>query len=64
MRPRIADRPRPGKLKELLGGVKLLMSQSTRWREFKLALDRFYPKFGETMQLPFEAQVYRLPRPD
>ena len=52
------------RLKELLGGVKILMAQSSEWEAFKERLDRFYPKFGETMQLPFPSREYRLPQPD
>lgn len=48
------------KLKELLGGVKILMSQSAEWNEFKIKLDEYYPKFGETLQLPFGSSMYKI----
>ncbi len=52
------------RLKELLGGVKILMSQSTEWKSFKIKLDEYYPKFGETMQLPLSQNSYKLPKPN
>lgn len=52
------------KLKELLGGVKLLMAQSTQWDDFRGRLDQFYPKFGDNLMLPFETSAYHLPKPD
>lgn len=52
------------RLKELLGGVKVLMLQSGKWPEFKIKLDEYYPKFGETMQLPLGQGSYKLPKPD
>lgn len=57
--------PEEGKprLRELLEGVKLLMRMSGTWAEFMVRLNEFYPKFGETMQLPFEGGEYRLPAP-
>lgn len=57
--------PEEGKpsLERLLEGVILLMRMSSTWQEFKTKLDEFYPKFGETMQLPFQAGIYRLPAP-
>ena len=48
-------------LKELLGGVKILMFQSSEWDEFKIKLDQFYPRFGETLELPFYSPSFRLP---
>ena len=51
------------RLKELLGGVKLLMTQSPDWQHFKVLLDQYYPRFGDTMQLPLGHNIYALPRP-
>lgn len=56
--------PENGKphLERLLEGILLLMRQCSTWDEFKLELDRYYPKYLDTMQLPFEGErVYRLP---
>jgi len=57
--------PEEGKpaLGRLLEGIILLMRMSKDWGEFKIKLDEWYPKFGETMQLPFEGGVYRLDPP-
>lgn len=57
--------PAEGKpeLKRLLEGVMLLMRMSTTWDEFKLKLDEWYPRFNDTMQLPFSTGVYSLPVP-
>jgi hypothetical protein len=57
--------PEEGKprLRELLEGVKLLMRMSKDWSEFKNHLDEFYPKVGDTLQLPFNGGVYSLPSP-
>ena len=51
-------------LERLLEGVLLLMRMSEKWDEFKSKLDEYYPKFGETMSLPFETGVYRLSPPE
>lgn len=49
-------------LERLLEGIILLMRMSPNWQEFRLVLDRYYPKFNETLQLPFEGErVYHLP---
>lgn len=48
-------------MERLLEGVILLMRMSTSWSEFKLKLDEYYPKYGDTIQLPFDGGVYRLP---
>lgn len=57
--------PENGKphLERLLEGIILLMRQSATWPEFRLSLDQYYPKFGDTQQLPFEdgERYYRLP---
>lgn len=58
--------PEDGKpqLLRLLEGVILLMRQSSTWAEFKLKLDEYYPRFNDTLQLPFEAgPVYELKTP-
>ncbi|HTK34609.1 MAG TPA: P63C domain-containing protein [Caulobacteraceae bacterium] len=57
--------PEDGKpaLERLLEGVILLMRMSTNWAEFKLKLDEYYPRYGDTLQLPLEGGVYRLPGP-
>lgn len=48
-------------MERLLEGVILLMRMSTSWSEFKLKLDEYYPKYGDTIQLPFDGGVYQLP---
>jgi hypothetical protein len=50
-------------MKRLLEGVILLMRMSTTWDDFKIKLDEYYPRFNDTMQLPFNTGVYRLPSP-
>jgi len=54
--------PEEGKpaLERLLEGVILLMRMSPDWAAFKQSLDQYYPKFGDTMQLPFDGGTYRL----
>ena len=41
------------KLKEHLGGVVAVMRLSNDWTDFMDKLDRLYPRYGETMLLPF-----------
>ncbi|MEZ5701206.1 MAG: P63C domain-containing protein [Burkholderiaceae bacterium] len=58
--------PENGKphLERLLEGVLLLMRQSAKWDQFRLLLDQWYPKFNDTMQLPFDGEgerTYHLP---
>lgn len=48
-------------MERLLEGVILLMRMSKTWGEFKLKLDEYYPKYGDTIQLPFDGGVYQLP---
>lgn len=57
--------PEDGKpeLKRLLEGVMLLMRMSATWAEFKLKLDEWYPRYEDTLQLPFSSGVYALPPP-
>lgn len=42
------------KLKEHLGAVVALMRISTSWGGFMQMLDRHYPRYGDTIQLPLE----------
>jgi len=55
--------PEEGKpaLERLLEGVILLMRMSKDWGEFKVKLDEYYPRYNETMQLPFNGGTYHLP---
>lgn len=57
--------PEEGKprLRELLEGVKLLMRMSSNWQDFVHRLDEYYPRFGDTMQLPFRDSGGALPPP-
>ena len=41
-------------LKELLGSIKMLMKLSVDWKDFMHKLDIYHPKFGNTLQLPFD----------
>lgn len=41
-------------MKRLLEGVIVAMKLSTDWDDFKVKLDQLYPKFGSTLQLPFD----------
>lgn len=45
------DRGHP-KLKEHIAGVSALLRASESWGAFKSALDRAYPKYGSTLELP------------
>ena len=45
------DRGHP-KLKEHIAGVIALLRASEDWKGFRRGLDRAYPKFGETIQMP------------
>lgn len=42
------------KLREHLGSVVTLMKLSEDWDDFKMKLDRFHPRYGKTMVLPFD----------
>lgn len=44
------------KLREHLGSVVTLMKLSDEWHDFSEKLDRFHPRFGDTLQLPFELE--------
>lgn len=54
--------PEEGKprLKEMLEGVKALMKISSDWQTFMQHLDRAYPRFNDTLQLPFDTGLPRL----
>ena len=41
------------KLKEHISGVIALLRAADDWQAFKRGLDRAYPKFGETIQIPY-----------
>jgi len=41
-------------LEKYLSDVKLLMRASANIREFQRLMDRAYPRFGDTLQLPFD----------
>jgi hypothetical protein len=56
-----AEEGRPA-MERLLEGVILLMRMSEKWTEFKIKLDQYYPRYGDTLQLPLEGGAYRLPR--
>lgn len=45
------DRGHP-KLKEHISGVSALLRAADNWDSFKSSLNRAYPKFGDTMELP------------
>ena len=51
------------RLRELLEGVKLLMRMSDSWVAFMSKLDEFYPRVGDTLQLPLRGGVAQLPAP-
>ena len=58
--------PENGKphLERLLEGVILLMRMSQTWLDFKTKLDEYYPRFNDTLQLPFNHPgCYTLPAP-
>jgi hypothetical protein len=42
------------KLREHLGSVVMLMKLSDNWDDFYPKLNKFHPKFGTTMELPFD----------
>jgi hypothetical protein len=54
--------PEEGKpeMRRLLEGVVVAMRLSDTWQDFRIKLDRLYPSFKETMQLPFD-EPRRLP---
>ena len=55
--------PEEGKpeMRRLLEGVIVAMKLSDTWKEFQKKLDLLYPKFGDTLQLPFDP-VKSLPK--
>ncbi len=50
----LTDEDGKPEMRRLLEGVIVAMKLSTEWTDFKLKLDMLYPKFGATMQLPFD----------
>lgn len=42
------------KLREHLGSVVTMMKLSNDWHDFMMKLDRFHPRYGETLQIPFD----------
>lgn len=42
------------KLREHLGSVVTMMRLSDTWQDFMAKLDRFHPRYGETIQLPLD----------
>lgn len=42
------------KLREHLGSVVTMMKLSSEWHDFMEKLDRLHPRYGETIQLPFD----------
>lgn len=54
--------PEEGKprLKEMLEGVKVLMKISKTWPEFVARLDEIYPRFNETLLLPFNSPIFSI----
>jgi hypothetical protein len=42
------------KLREHLGSVVTMMRLSDTWQDFMAKLDRFHPRYGETLQLPLD----------
>lgn len=54
------DRGHP-KLKEHISGVIALLRAAEDWSSFKRGLDRAYPKFGETIQMPLDGGKGRKP---
>jgi P63C domain-containing protein len=57
--------PEEGKprLRELLEGVKALMRISIDWDDYKTKLDIAYPRFDNSLILPFAGGLPRLPKP-
>ena len=41
-------------MREHLGAVVAIMQLSNDWRDFMDKLDRFYPRYGDTIPLPLE----------
>ncbi|MFO1171860.1 MAG: P63C domain-containing protein [Hyphomicrobiaceae bacterium] len=48
--------PEEGKpeMRRLLEGVTVAMKLSDNWDDFRVKLDRLYPRFGDTLLLPFD----------
>lgn len=50
----LADNEGYKELVDLIKGVKVIMKLSVDRRDFERKLDRVYPRFGDTLQLPFD----------
>jgi hypothetical protein len=50
----LTDEDGKPEMKRLLEGVIVAMKLSQNWDDFKLKLDMLYPKFGTTLQLPYD----------
>lgn len=48
------------RLRELLEGVKVLMRLSKTWAEFMSKIDEIYPRYSDTMILPFGETIYSI----
>lgn len=51
---RLTDSTGYPKLREHLGAVVAIMKLSSSWHDFVDKLDRFYPRYGDTLLLPLE----------
>lgn len=60
----LTDEEGKPRLRELLEGAKALMRVSATWADYYAKLEIAYPKFGETMTLPFEGGLPRIKGPD
>jgi hypothetical protein len=58
----LTDEDGKREMKRLLEGVIVAMKLSYDWEDFRIKLDMLYPKFGTTLQLPFDP-VKSLPQP-
>jgi hypothetical protein len=47
-------------LKELRDSIKMLMTLSSGWKNFMIKLDTHHPRFGDTLQLPFDSGEQKL----
>ena len=47
-------------MRRLLAGLAVAMKLSEDWQDFQTRLDRPYPRFDETMLLPFDAEPKRV----
>jgi hypothetical protein len=51
------------RLRELLEGAKALMRISVDWNDYYTKLEVAYPKFGDTLIIPFEGGLPRIKPP-